>query len=214
VGRPPLRAALLWLTLALPLASVSAQQPPASSGGAGLEPPSASLLSELESHRVVLSENASGDGDRAGNAQALVLFERPRLEVLKLLASTPRQKEYRPELTRLQVIEASERSDVAEYRVRFMLTTLVYRARHGWDMEAGRVWWTLDPAFDNDVEVLDGLWELRALDARRTFGRFTTRIDLGPSVPAFLQDYATRKQLPASMETLRRWVDSGGRWRP
>jgi hypothetical protein len=219
VARPPYRAGLLLLALVLPLALPSvpatAEHPlPVSIQTVALGPPPADLLAELEAEHVLISGPASESNGDGGGAQAFVLFQRPRLEVLRLLASTPRQKEYRPELTRLEVIEASERGDVAEYRVRFMLTTLVYRARHGWDLESGRVWWTLDPSFDNDMQVLDGLWELRELDARRTLGRFTTRIHLGPALPAFLQDYATRKQLPSSMEKLRRWVDSGGRWRP
>ena len=174
------------------------------------------LLTELEANPVRVQEQA-GDprpDDRAAQAQALVLFEQPRIVVLRLLAAVARQVEYRPELQRLSILEASALGDLVDYRVRFMLTTLHYRARHGWDFERGRVWWTLDPHFPNDLKVLDGLWEVRDLDERRTFGRFTTRIDLGPALPAFLQDYATRKKLPDSMEQVRRWVDSNGRWRP
>ena len=214
MGRYLLCAALALGALAGPPAPVLADPPPAPFQDAPLELPPPERLEELEEERVLLDEGATSSGDNRGPARALVLFDRPRAEVLRLLASTPRQKEYRPELTRLDVIEASESGDVAEYRVRFMLTSLRYRARHGWDYESGRVWWTLDPAFDNDLQALDGLWELRALDARHTLGRFTTRIDVGPALPAFLQDYATRKKLPESMDAVRRWVDSGGRWRP
>ena len=211
--RSLLRAALALLALANPVARASADSPPTDLFRlTAFDAPPPVRMAELEREHVLIDENSSGD-DR-GAATALVLFERPRAEVLRMLASTPRQKEYRPELTRLEVVEATDKGDVVEYRVRFMLTTLQYRARHGWDYESGRVWWSLDPAYDNDMQVLDGLWELRALDERRTLGRFTTRIDLGPALPDFLQEYATRKQLPESMEQVRRWVDSGGRWRP
>ena len=210
VGRLLLRAALVLLALTGPLAPRA--EPPFPP--AAFEVPPADLLAELEEEHVLLDEDTQSDADPHGATRALVLFERPHAEVLRLLSSTTRQKEYRPELTKLDVIEASENGDVAEYRVRIMLTSLHYRARHGWDFESGRVWWTLDPSFDNDMQVLDGLWELRELDARRTLGRFTTRIDLGPALPAFLQDYATRRKLPESMEQVRQWVDSGGRWRP
>jgi hypothetical protein len=214
VGSLPLRAALVLLALAGAILRAHADPPHAPFPLAAVDVPSPAQLAELEHDHVLLEGNMSSDPDGRGATSALVLFERPRAEVLRLLASTSRQKEYRPELSRLDVIEASENGDVAEYRVRFMLTTLRYRARHGWDYAKGRVWWTLDPAFDNDMQVLDGLWELRELDAHRTLGRFTTRIDLGPALPAFLQDYATRKKLPESMEQVRHWVDSGGRWRP
>ena len=44
--------------------------------------------------------------------------------------------------------------------------------------------------------------------------RFGSRIDVGPALPAFLQDMATRSKLPEAMQNVRRWVDSGGTWRP
>lgn len=217
--RPPLRAGLLLLALALPLALAHAhfahaQQPPDLLALAVFSPPAPDILTQLERDRVLLEDASADSNGNGAHTRALVLFEQPRADVLRLLASTPRQTEYRPELHRLEVIEASEHGDVVEYRLRFMLTTLRYRARHGWDFEGGRLWYTLDPAFPNDMQVLDGMWELRALGERRTLGRFTTRISLGPALPAFLQDYATRKKLPESMDHLRRWVDSGGKWRP
>ena len=175
----------------------------------GLDAPSPDLLARLEQEHVVCD---TSNDDHA--IRALVLFDRPREEVMELLTSTSRQKEYRPELTRVEVIDTSDNANVAEYKLRFMLTSLSYRVREAWDPSSGRVWWSLDPTFDNGLEVLDGLWELRALDDRHTLGRFSTRIDLGPALPAFLQDYATRKKLPESMEQVRHWVDSGGKWRP
>jgi hypothetical protein len=215
VPRPPLRAGLLLLALALPVARVHAQQPAELFRLAAFGPPPASVLAQLEREHVLLDDHGgAGLNGEHGAVRAFVLFERPRAEVLRLLASTLRQKEYRPELSRIQLIEADDSGDVVEYRVRFMLTTLRYRARHGWDYEKGRVWWSLDPSFPNDMQVLDGLWELRELDPRRSVGRFSTRIDLGPALPAFLQDYATRKKLPESMDHVRRWVDSGGSWKP
>ncbi len=196
--------------------AILAQQTPASLRPGSLGPLSPALLAELEIQRVLLAEEvaAASNGERACSAQAFVLFEKPRAEVLRMLAATPRQTEYRPELSRLEVIEATEAGDVAEYRVRFLLTTLDYRARHGWNLEQGRVWYVLDPGYPNDLAVLEGLWELIPIDARRTLGRFTTRIDIGPALPSFLQNFATREKLPDSMEQVRRWVDSGGKWRP
>ena len=33
-------------------------------------------------------------------------------------------------------------------------------------------------------------------------------------LPVWLQDYATRQNVPQTMEHVRRWVDSGGTYRP
>ncbi|HXK24103.1 MAG TPA: hypothetical protein VMS55_15655 [Myxococcota bacterium] len=176
--------------------------------GSSLDAPNPALLARLEQEHVVCNES---DGR---TARALVLFQQPLDEVWTLLTSTTRQKEYRPELTGLTVVDSGDHSNVADYSLRFMLTSLHYRLQQGWDSQSRRVWWSLDPSFDNDMRVLDGLWELRPLDESHTLARFSTRIDIGPALPAFLQDYATRKKLPESMDHVRRWVDSGGAWRP
>jgi len=201
--------ALAWPTAPLQAEAPHTDPPADILPASALDPPSPELLARLEQEHVI--PDPSRD-DRA--SRALVLFEQPREEVMELLTSTTRQKEYRPELARVEVVDVSDHANVAEYKLRFMLTSLSYRVREAWDPASGRVWWSLDPTFDNELRVLDGLWELRALDDRRTLGRFSTRIDLGPELPAFLQDYATRKKLPESMEQVRRWVDSGGKWRP
>jgi hypothetical protein len=192
-------------------------------GGTGTGPPfpprplapAPEQMAALEERRVLLrTPPQTANGSRTGRAEALVLFEQPRDRVLELLAAPARQAEYRPELKRLEVVAHANGVDVVEHEVRFMLTRLRYWTRQTVDREAGRIWWTLDPERRSELAALDGLWELQALDERRTLGRFTTRIDVGPALPAFLQDYATRRRLPEAMELVRRWVDSGGRWRP
>lgn len=144
----------------------------------------------------------------------LVLFERPRGEVIELLAQTSRQKEYRPELKRLESIESTPAGSLDEYRIRVMLVTITYRMRYVVDREQGRIRWALDPEFENDLQHVEGFWELHELDADRTVARFGTRVDVGPAVPGFLQDFATERNMPQTVDRTRRWVDSGGTWRP
>ena len=209
---PWLSAAALCAALLLVVARAHAQALPVSAPGSPFLAPQPTLLARLENERVVrLDAAAAQDADRVKVAEALVLFEQPLATVLQLLASTSRQTEYRPELQSLQIVKATKQSNLAEYQLRFMLTTLRYRVQTRWDFQRGRIWWSLDRSFPNQMKTLDGLWELRALNEHRTLGHMSSRIDLGPALPAALQDYATRKKLPESMDQVRRWVDSNGR---
>ena len=206
-----LSAAALCAVMLLVVARANAQALPVSAPGSPFFAPPPALLARVENERVVrLDAAAAQDADRVRVADALVLFEQPLARVLQLLASTSRQTEYRPELQSLQIVKATKQSNLAEYQLRFMLTTLRYRVQTRWDFEQGRIWWSLDPSFPNQIKTLDGLWELRALNERRTLGHMSSRIDLGPALPAALQDYATRKKLPESIDQVRRWVDSNG----
>jgi hypothetical protein len=98
--------------------------------------------------------------------------------------------------------------------MKLMLMKGRYRARYHWSLAEGRIRWALDPSYDNDLAVLEGSWDLFGLEPGRTLGRFGTKIDVGAALPAFVQDYATRKRVPEAMENTRKWIDSGGSYRP
>jgi len=144
---------------------------------------------------------------------ALVLFERPKEYVRQLLVQSSRQKEYRPELKRLEPIESTPEGSLDEYRIRVMFVNITYRMRYVVDREHCRITWALDPEFENDLKDVEGFWELHEIDAGRTLARFGTRVDVGPAVPGFIQDFATQKNVPQTVDRARRWVDSGGTWR-
>ena len=210
--QPWLSAAAFAAVVLLVAARAHTQALPVSAPDGPFLAPQPALLARVENeHVVTLDATAAQGADRVKVAEALVLFEQPLATVLQLLTSTSRQTEYRPELQSLRIVKATEQSNLAEYQLRFMLRTLRYRARTRWDFERGHIWWSLDPSFPNQMKALDGLWELRALDERRTLGHMSIRIDLGPALPAALQDYATRKKLPEAMDQVRRWVDANGR---
>ncbi len=167
-----------------------------------------------EEGMVMLQEFGAGGEVYGGMIHALVMFERPRNEVLRMLIQSPRQTEFRPELRRAELVEEYASGHVVEYEIRMMFMKVEYRARHGWDFETGHVWWSLDPEVDNDMAVLEGRWELFVHGPERTLARFGTRIDVGAALPAFLQDFATRKKLPEAMHNIRLWIESGGTFRP
>jgi hypothetical protein len=157
------------------------------------------LLQEID------QEQASFTG---GYLLAYVIFDRPRPEVFRLLQQTERQPEYRPELR--SVIRVKELPDgrVDEHRIKIMLMNIVYRLRFRIDRPASRIYWELDPTFDNDLERAEGFWELDDFDKGRTLARFGNVVDVGPALPSSLQDMITRRKLPATIEAVREWVGS------
>lgn len=207
-----LSAAARCAVVLLIAARAHAQALPVSTPDGPFFSPPPALLARLDNEHFVMLDAAAAQGtDRVKVAETLVLFAQPRDTVLHLLTSISRQSEYRPELQSLEIVHATEQGNLAEYKLRVMLIKLRYRVLTHWDFEQGRIWWSLDPSFSNEMKTLDGLWELRALGERRTLGHMSIRIDLGPALPAALQDYATRKKLPEAMDQVRRWVDANGR---
>ena len=90
----------------------------------------------------------------------------------------------------------------------------MYHLRYRLDPVAQRIAWELDDRYENDLGLVEGFWDLYAMDDARTLGRFGTRVDVGPAIPAFLQDWLTRNKIPTTMENARLWINSRGRYRP
>jgi hypothetical protein len=168
-------------------------------------------VEELLDERMVLLPS---DGLPEGQVEALVLFEKPAARVWELLLERERQREYRPELTKIEVVERGEDSVVEEQHLKIAFLNVSYRLRDRFDAGSHTVTWELDPDFESTLEHVSGYWELHALDGGRTLARFGTRVSVSPAVPGFLQNRITRNNVPDSLENTRQWIDSDGQWRP
>ena len=172
------------------------------------------LVQKLVEEKIVLLPGSDADPHEPGRVRALVLFSQPRRRVVELLIQTARQIEYRTDLEDLKTVERLPDHNVDEHDMKIMLMRISYWLRYQWDLQAGRISWSLDSRFPNQLRVAEGSWDLGELDADHTLARFATRIDVGPALPSFLQELATRKNLPTTLDRCRRWVDSDGRYRP
>jgi len=169
------------------------------------------LREELLKERMVLLPS---DGLPKGQVEALVLFSQPPEKVWDLLIQRDRQKEFRPEITELSIIEKSDERVVEEQHLKIAFLDVAYRLECRVDSGARTMTWQLDPSFESTLEHVSGYWELHALDGGRTLARFGTKVSVSPAVPGFLQNGITRKNVPEGLENTRQWVDSNGRWRP
>jgi hypothetical protein len=207
--------ALLLATAAVP-AGAEPPQPdaPPETAEAVLARYSLAVVQRLQQDRVVLLAPGETDGVPDSFVQALVIFSQPRRRTLRLLSQTARQTEFRPELRQVETIEWDDTTALDEHRMAIMFVQIDYRLRTHFDFQRGRIWWELDPTFQNDLEHVEGFWQLYELGPNQTLGRFGTQVQVGAALPVWLQDYATRKNVPQTMEHVRRWVDSGGSYRP
>lgn len=207
------RSALAVCCAAL-VAVTSAAQESRTSGQELLsrEPPE--LVQRLFEKRMLLLEEVKKD-DGGTLFVAYVLFEKPRDRVVGLISESSRQREYRPELRKVKLIEESDQTRIDEHHIKIMFTRITYRLSYlqDLDQEPQRLSWKLDPSFDNDIRRLEGFWEFFALDAERTVGRFGSIVDVG-AVPKVVQNVLSRKTVLNTVENTRYWVDSDGEWRP
>ena len=101
-----------------------------------------------------------------------------------------------------------------QHRLRIAFVNIVYRVRTHVDFGQSRIVWNLDDRYDNDVERIEGHWQIDELADGRSLGQFATVVDVGAALPDFLENAITARLLPETIENIRRWVDSEGRHRP
>ena len=173
------------------------------------------VVDRLMSENILVLEEIQAKGPlRGGIISAYVLFEQPVDRVYRLLAQSTRQSEFRPELTRIETVETRPHGQVDEQQLKILFQHYVFRIAYQLFPEQRRIEWNLDERFDNDLARLTGFWALYAMADGRTLGRSGTSVDVGPAVPAVLQDWITRKNVPETMRRVRMWVNSGGSYRP
>ena len=172
---------------------------------------STEVQQRLERERVVLLPS---DPAKPDAVVGLVLFSQPRARVWELLNQTARQREYRPEITHIETIERLPDGVVDRHRIRILFIGLTYNLRYRMEPSTSHIEWALDPRFENGVEQIAGTWDLLDMNGDRTLGKFTTTVRVGAALPHALQDAITRRKVPDTLDNVRQWVDSSGRWRP
>ena len=205
----PCPIALLLISASLCVATQSRAAPQTAETILADYPPE--VVRRLHDRKSTLLPRAKDESLYIG---ALVLFDQPLERTQRLLSQTGRQHEYLPELKETETIRWDGNTVINEHRVRVMFIRINYRIRTESDFEARRIWWKLDPSHQNDLDVLEGYWEFYEMDGSQTLGLFKTRVVLSTALPRFLQDAATRHNVPRAVERMRLWVNSEGTYRP
>lgn len=190
---------------------------PAAGGGAQAvldhQPPE--LVKRLFEKKVlVMAELGPRGTPKDALFVAFVIFEATPEQAYRLLAETARHIEFRPEVRGMETVARNEIGNVDEHRMKVLFLDVAYRVQYRFDPARKTIHWELDSAYDNALRRADGFWEFYALEKGRALGRFGAVVDVGPALPKFLQTWVTRKNLPRTLERARRWVDSGGSYRP
>lgn len=176
----------------------------------GFQP--ASVERALKGEIVVATQN-QGEGAGQTLIQAIMVFDVPIGETLRLLKQTEKQSEYLNACDKSILIERVGDHDLVEFHTKVLAWDLKYRVRHRPDDKKYSMSWSLDPNFKNDLKQLDGFWRFYYRDDNHTFVRFGTKLVVRDFIPKSIQDALTRRDLPNSLEMTRKWVNSHGTYK-
>ena len=144
---------------------------------------------------------------------AAFIFNQPIDTVWTLMTSGWRQQEYLPRLQSSKKIKQWEGHDIIEMHVSIIGIDISYQVLGDRDKSKYRSSWKLNPDYDNDMKQVTGFFQFYYIDDTHTLARYGTWVEVGAFIPAAVQEYMTKRDLPTALAAQKKWVDSNGTYR-
>lgn len=216
-------AALIFMALAV--SALQAAPPPPAPAKAG-PPPGALTDKDPAAYKGMTADQVA----RVKKGEIVILDQPEKVEgrqmitaafifnqnidaVWTLMTSGWRQEEYLPRLERSPLIKKWEGGDIIEFHVSILGVGIDYQVLGKRDKSCYCQSWKLNPGYDNDMKEVSGYWKFYWVDDKHTLARYGTWVETGISIPSAVQEYLTKRDLPEALGAVKKWVDSGGKYR-
>lgn len=200
--------AFLLLAMAAMISAVPLASDPAA--WKGLTP--AQVEQVKKGQIVLMDQDTSGSGDQKRFIQAAILFNQPIDKAWQLFRKTENQHRYLPDLDECKLVKRDAKGDLVDFEVELAGFEIEYRIHHVYDDANYKLSWGLDPSYDNDMKRVDGFWHLYKYSETQTLARYGTQVEVSSLIPEFIMKKLTRDNLPANMQAVKKYIESGGKW--
>ncbi len=154
-------------------------------------------------------------GERAVGPESLVTVNRafgwiahPPERVWDVLTSFEDWPSFMPLVTETDVLSREGGSYHVRQRYRVLLASLQHTTIYEPDAAGGRLAWRLDPSQPHDIAGTRGAWQLAAVDGgRATLVAYTSSVDTGRDVPAFVEKMLVDRSLSVLFDQIREEVE-------
>lgn len=167
----------------------------------------------MEDKYVLLPEETSTAGSFSGYIRALTLFHQPKKEVYDLILNFDDQGLYQPRLDYAKSVTRTRDSDLVHFRLKVLLLEVNYWTQHWMYPEYSRIEWNLADGYKQELKMAEGFWQLFEVKDDMTIAVYGTRINTGFSVPAKIQYFLTKQDIPSALEAFIKYISSGGTYR-
>lgn len=167
---------------------------------------------KLAQGEIILLESVVKTPGEKTLIEAALVFNKPPEEVWRFLSKTEDQVKYLDEVKKVTVIFKSSTGDNLEFTIKLLTKIFVYRQVHQFDEKNLHFRWRLDHDFKSDIKELNGFWRFYPFGSGKTLARYGSRVLLRFSVPDFIQTALTKNNLPRALQSVKKFVNSGGTW--
>ena len=171
----------------------------------------------MKGETVVTEERyKNAKGDTLARAKVVVLINAPWEKILKTLVNFPAMKEFMPRVKSCKKISGDDKQMIVHWSLSIAWTSIEYRLLTNVDKEKKMLSWKMDTTYkDHDIRDTTGFWKFHSVegDTSKTIAEYSLTLDTGMMVPGFVQNYLTKKDLPNVANSVKKRVESNGKWK-
>jgi len=178
--------------------------------------PDGEVMKRLEKGEVLVSDTSvtGPDGQRQLRGTALAIVDAPPLAVWNTIMDHDRFEEFMPSVDACSIVEDAGNARVVSYRLSIAWTDITYFLKLNYDRDRWHVDGALDTSRPHKIADTRCTWDLTPLsDGTRTLVDYSVYVDSGRFVPAFVERFLSKRQLPGVLENVRKRALSGGEWK-
>jgi len=168
----------------------------------------------LNNNAVYESKLTTGpDASTKGIGAASVLINAPIDQCYKMFLEFDKQYLFFPRLKVSKILSSSGNTTVIYKELDYRIATIRYTHILTADPADHRVDFVTDPKGANDIKFSQGYFKFEKIDdSRSLFSYGLVKFDAGVRIPEFIQNYMTSKDLPVMALSLKKWIESRGKW--
>jgi len=167
----------------------------------------AAELAQVEAGEIILESHKFKNeaGETRGRGLAIGYIKASKDKIMDTLLDYPSYPQFMPRVKKTNVYLNTPTQVNVQFELKVMIT-IVYHIKHTVNRAAGTITWVLDKSKQNDIKDTTGSWVIKPYkDGCLVY--YSVSLDTGRSVPGWLEDYLTKKDLPNVVNAVKKRIE-------
>ena len=153
------------------------------------------------------------DGHSAGRGVAYIIANKPHTSVWEQLMKFDRYHEFYPMVKKCEVYKEQGNEIWVQFNIKVPLMKIRYHIWHEFFPEESRLIWEMDQSKENAYKNTTGHWIVWPMENGKSLLGYTAELESGKPIPKFIEDMIADQGLAKVMESIKKRVESGGKYK-
>ena len=172
-------------------------------------------IQKLEAGKLIIFKEQKKDkkGKSKGRGVVIGLIDRPVDEVWTMILDCTTHPEYMPRVVSTEAYKGKDGREGIHEMIKVLWKKVEYHVLQTMDEEKHAVSWVLDDSKKNDIQGTTGYWRFVPHKETQCIAVYAVRVETGMKVPAFVEDFLMKQDLPSVLKAVKKRAESGGTYK-